>query len=47
MHLEDSNWLKGMADDLKSNVLRKIGGEQQATPDLPIPGLRDNAPHLN
>ena len=34
MHLEDSNWLKGMVDDIKSNVLRKLGGgdNQMGTP---------------
>ena len=33
MHLEDSNWLKGNVDDIKSNILRKIGSN----------GLADNA----
>ena len=43
MHLEDNNWLKGTVDDKISNVLRKIGGENLETPNLPI---RDDA-HLN
>ena len=47
MHLEDNYWLKGMVDDKVSNVLRKIGGEKQETPDLPIPGIKDNAPLPN
>lgn len=35
MHLEDSNWLKGNVDDKKSNILRKIGGMVQSTPNVP------------
>ena len=39
LHLEDSNWLKGLVDDIKSNVLRKLGLVENAnagTPGLPI-----------
>ena len=45
LHLEDSNWLKGLVDDIKSNVLRKLGGDAIAnsgTPGLPV----SNGQHL-